>query len=452
MLYLDQHKNLTITHFDSMKQPAVDYTEKDCPFSPLRKCYPILFPTCKNHNQLAGNQRIDLSVSGYSMEVFDQVADLPVDWDILLNEHCTFLSRSYLTALEQSPPKGMSFRYLLYFKQEEPVAASICQLTRFNAIENINIPRAKNWRIRLRNWFRKKIAGFLNIKLLVNGSTLLSGNQSRFFKEEVVSDDVKGTLLKEGMERLGELLLQQGEDYKGFVLKDFFEKEDAHFDDLVKYKFSRIKFQPNMILQFRPNWESFEHYLGDMSSKYRVRVRRAIKKAEKIEKRQLDLPEIENLEPIIFQLYCNVANSADFSLVELNQTYFTTLKREMPEKFQLFGYFLEEELIGFYTTIENGKEMEAHFLGFNHLNQRYQIYLNMLLDIVQLGISNINIEHINFSRTAMEIKSSIGAEAHEMFCFIRHRREGHFSNQLITGFTKFLEPKVAWKPRHPFKN
>ena len=116
---------------------------------------------------------------------------------------------------------------------------------------------------------------------------------------------------------------------------------------------------------------------------------------------------------------------------------------------QVTGYFEHGELIGFYTTIQNGDELEAHFLGMDlEKNRTQQLYLNMLFDIIRDAIE-VNAAKIVFARTAMEIKSSVGAKAVEMSSFIRHRNT--FSNRFISQLMGFLSPTETWQPRHPFK-
>jgi hypothetical protein len=62
---------------------------------------------------------------------------------------------------------------------------------------------------------------------------------------------------------------------------------------------------------------------------------------------------------------------------------------------------------------------------------------------------NKGFKEIVFARTALEIKSSIGAKPEKMIGLIQH------SNRLINSkmdklFT-YLEPETTWKERNPFK-
>jgi len=195
--------------------------------------------------------------------------------------------------------------------------------------------------------------------------------------------------------------------------------------------------QPNMIFELDPNWRTFQDYIDSLSSKYRVRMKRAFKKAAEIRKESLDATSILKNKKRIHQLYLGVANNSDFNSAELHEDYLT-------------GYYLEDQLIGYYTTIKNHSELEAHFLGFDYeQNVIHQTYLNILFDIVKEGIMS-GVEKIVFARTALEIKSSVGATPEEMYFYARHR--SNFSNRVLQTMVEYLQPKSPkWIQRHPFK-
>ena len=66
----------------------------------------------------------------------------------------------------------------------------------------------------------------------------------------------------------------------GFLSKNPFPSSgvEAAF---VDQGFHEFRFLPNMVMGMNPSWTSFEDYLADLQSKYRVRAKRAFKKAKK---------------------------------------------------------------------------------------------------------------------------------------------------------------------------
>ncbi|HQP02820.1 MAG TPA: hypothetical protein PK337_11025, partial [Bacteroidia bacterium] len=63
------------------------------------------------------------------IEVFKSVTEVPLhDWQTINGENVIFTSFSYLSALEQSRPAGMQFRYVIVYDNKMPVATLCFQL------------------------------------------------------------------------------------------------------------------------------------------------------------------------------------------------------------------------------------------------------------------------------------------------------------------------------------
>ena len=93
--------------------------------------------------------------------------------------------------------------------------------------------------------------------------------------------------------------------------------------------------------------------------------------------------------------------------------------------------------------------METYFLGYDEAHQYpNQLYLNMLYDMLKFGIENRH-ETVVYARTAMEIKSSIGAKAKPMVVYMKHTNP--FLNTILKQVFKLMNPLQDWEKRHPFK-
>ena len=298
-------------------------------------------------------------------------------------------------------------------------------------------------------FIRGLVASKAEFNVLVVGNLLLTGEHGFYFHPQKVSYASSFHILEKALQLCLKELDRRKENLSGVLLKDFYEEHQNASKALIGHTFNEFTIQPNMVLRIRPDWKTFDDYLGAMHSKYRVRARRAFKKAEGIEKRELSEQEMIKYLDRLYELYRKIAANSGFNMINLNKSYLLGLKKAFPEDFRIVGYFYEGDLIGFYTTIHNNDELEAHFLGLeSKLNQSHQIYLNMLYDMTRYGIE-LGVERIIFARTAMAIKSSIGAEAHEMYCYLRHRNA--FTNKFVNSILEYLRPKEEWEPRHPFK-
>lgn len=384
--------------------------------------------------------------------VFQTIEAAGIDWDAAAPGHNFFLQRPYLAVLEAYPPKGMRFAYIVFYKADRPVGVSVCQIQHFNAGENIQKPAKSALKrcffTNLSQWFKQWVATKASAELLICGNLLLSGEYGYYFNPEAVQEAEIPLMLEDAWQEVIRLMERNGLKVPVVLLKDVPARRPALEQGLVQNDFVAFEIQPcmRMALPFK----DFDAYLAAMSTKYRTRAKRAFKKAVGIEKKELSLSDIQRESRVIFQLYSAIAQNAGFNMVQLNPGYLIALKRELGAQFRMFAYYEQEKLIAFYTLIRNGDEMEAHFLGYDReLNHDRQLYLNILYDIVRLAIES-GAHSINFARTALEIKSSVGAEPRPLFCYLRH--EDPLKNRVTERLLDYLNPVEVWRQRHPFKS
>lgn len=92
---------------------------------------------------------------------------------------------------------------------------------------------------------------------------------------------------------------------------------------------------------------------------------------------------------------------------------------------------------------------QAHFIGYERsLNNNLELYHNILLKLLQTAL-RVGAREINFARTALEIKSSVGAEPQDLYCYIAHKSK--IINSVVPHILEFLKPKDNWVQRRPFK-
>jgi hypothetical protein len=204
-----------------------------------------------------------------------------------------------------------------------------------------------------------------------------------------------------------------------------------------------------MIFDVNTNWNSPDDYVASFKKKYRSRYRTALKKGNTIERKELSLDEVRSYSPELYKLYENVSDNAGVNSFKLHEEHFYNLKQELKDDFKLFGYFIDNQLVGFYTLILNYGKLETYFLGYQQeLQHLHQMYLNMLFDMASFGVEH-NFEEVIFARTAMEIKSSIGAKPHTMYLYLKHTNNV-IANTVLKGVVKYANPVREWEERHPF--
>ena len=378
----------------------------------------------------------------YSHQIYSHTHALPHSWDLLANDNI-FLSKKYLEALEKAAPSNMTCHFIGVFRGNELVAIALSQFLDLNSIDCYgNKNQVKH--LSLKNYLFKKYSS----RILVMGNNMLSG-QNAYAVSATASIPQVLQALSLAADELKAIFNKKGIDIHLTSFKDFQATEIDNFgmpafkDDL------RFSVQPNMVLALSHAWKSEQDYVNAMSKKYRSQFKRSRTKAKGIEKKELGLEEIRAQEDKLEELYLHVASNAPFNTFYLPKQHFSVLKEKLLADFMLVGYFMDGQLIGFKTMIRNGEVLDTYFLGYDDSIQKEKmLYLNMLYDMTSHAIQN-GFSKIIFGRTALEIKSSIGARPEEMVGLMKHSSK--LINRFLPFFFNYLEPKTVWQERNPFQ-
>ena len=377
-----------------------------------------------------------------SFKIYNSVAALPALWDTVAQSN-VFLQTSYLSVLERSAPVNMECFYIGIFEKSELIGVSLAQYLDLNKLESFG-ERDKSFKIAIRNFIFKNFASHT----LFLGNNMITGQNGYVFTKEIDFECISDILIQSA-EEITLYFKKKGINIHLVSFKDFYEHCSV---ELKKFRFSNIyefNTQPNMIFYLDEKWKSEEDYIGALSKKYRDQYKRARKKNDGIVVKNLSFEEVIQHETTIYDLYHYVAKNAPFNTFFLAKNHFSTLKGQCGNRFQIFGYFLNDKLVGFHTLLLNDETLETYFLGYDETIQKENmLYLNMLYNMTKYGIEN-GFKKIIFGRTALEIKSSVGASPVQMSGFIYHNNK--LVNKFIGKIFKQLEPELHWQQRHPFK-
>ena len=375
-------------------------------------------------------------------QIYSSIAQLPEKWDEVAHENA-FLQTPYLKVLEESAPTNMQCFYVGIFEKNSLIGVALAQYLDLNKLESFG-ERDQCIKTFIRNFIFKNFASHA----LFLGNNMITGQNSYTFNKEINAITIAEILSKCAVE-ITKFFKKQDIKIHIVSFKDFYQESAT---ELKKSTFSLLyefNTQPNMIFELQNQWKTNTEYIEALTKKYRDQYKRAHKKFEGIKTRELSLDEIILEENRIYELYLHVAKNAPFNTFFLAKNHFSSFKRQCGPKFILVGYYLKNELVGFHTLLVNGKTLETYFLGYNEQIQKEKmLYLNMLYNMTQFGIEN-QFKKIIFGRTALEIKSSIGAKPVIMSGFIYHTNK--WINRILPKIFPNLEPSLVWQQRHPFK-
>ncbi len=181
------------------------------------------------------------------------------------------------------------------------------------------------------------------------------------------------------------------------------------------------------------NWDSFEEYLLSMRSHYGYRVKKALRRFSDILVEELEDNSLFDKD--MYELYEDVYEHSSEKLEKQSIDFF----KEFPAK--IIKFSICGETIAFVQLLEDKDELIFLFGGFKYsMNKKYDLYMNMLLQIISYGINKKDIKLIDFGQTAEETKLKIGAKQHSKYLYIHHR------NSIINGLLSKVVHKFSYEP------
>ncbi|PWH83918.1 GNAT family N-acetyltransferase [Algibacter marinivivus] len=381
-------------------------------------------------------------------KIYRTVDELPEAWDALLTNDI-FLKTNFLKGLELSYPINISGYYVGVFKDEILVGIAIVQRVQMYTDDIFR----KNGSDSLKQLAKQLVSKIVKGNALVVGNLMHTGQHGIYFNDNQINQTDYLKELEKALDNLTlEVRAKFNKKIRVIVFKDYFENDNIHMDIAFfkRNNLYKIQVQPNMILAIPDTWETSEDYISAFNKKYRKRYKTARKKSSTLHYRELDTEYLKAHADTIFNLYETVSDNASVNSFKLQKDHFHQLKVHLKDQFKVFGVFLNEELVGFYTLILNGKTLETYFLGYNKdLQHQHQMYLNMIFNMACYGIEN-EFKSIVYARTAMEIKSSIGAKPHTMHIYLNHTNN-FIANTVLKCIVKYMNPIQKWEERHPFR-
>lgn len=375
-----------------------------------------------------------------SYKIFTCAYDLPNDWGKLAASNI-FLSPQYLAVLQKAAPPNMQCHFIGLLDGDRLCGIALAQYINLSRVNTFVLEEQK---FCLKDYIFKKFSSHI----IVIGNNTLTG-QNAYLLDDTIAETQALSLFRQALEELKKQYRKKCIYINLLAMKDFNAEELPDFNAAGFKGYFQFCTQPNMIFSIDENWNSIDDYLAVLNTKYRTQYNRARKKAEGIEKRKLQLDEIKADRQRIHELYMTVAQNASFNTFHLPEDHFEVFKEELKDDFLFYGYFLDGNLVGFSTLIKNGTDMDTYFLGYDDKVQKEKmLYLNMLYDMVAYAIKK-GFRHVIFARSAMEIKSSVGAKAEEVYGIIKHTNP--ILNLFLARLFQYFDPKIDWKERSPFK-
>lgn len=278
--------------------------------------------------------------------------------------------------------------------------------------------------------------GVFQFPVRVMGSVLASGDHAYRFAPEVTKAS-KMAAIHEALK-----LTINGKPPRTTLVKDHYEEwgEKIAGKSTWDKKFVDLEFDPVMEIDIDEHIIDFKAYRSALRKKPRTKIRRILKCSEELELRYLNLSEVEAHISRLHELYKMVYDRAAFTLGSLQPEDIVELKRAWGEDFPVVVYELEDDIVGFQCGIVSEHTTEAFFVGFVlEENKTHAVYQRMLLEFIQQALKKGS-RKISLGRTALDMKSSLGACPKRLICHMRVER--HMVHKMLRVVVRASSPKL----------
>jgi hypothetical protein len=396
----------------------------------------------KPHRKVFGN---------YTFSCFEEISAIPKDdWDKAIKDHNVFLSYSYLSLIHRQRTDNFRFRYVLVYNLKKPIGVICFQINDFSAslfgeliahqISELQSKRASVFQKYIKHNEHETI-----MRLVTCGNNFISGEHG--FYLDVIGKKNKFKIVESVIDCVSREEKLRGK-ISAVLVKDFYEEGFGDKDCWYCTKFIHFNVEPNMIVELPKGLSSINDYIATFSKKYRNRAKHILKASAGLTKKRLSAEEMMAQNDVIYELYSQVFNHAKFKLAHLSKDYFKDVVKANTGLFYLDAWFKDEQMVSFASGFYLPDEIEAHYVGFDYeLNKEFDLYQTILYSYIEEAIAAKK-QRVNLGRTASEIKSTVGAKAHELICYIKPQNT--VSKLILKPFMQFLQP-TDWVPRNPFK-
>lgn len=205
-----------------------------------------------------------------------------------------------------------------------------------------------------------------------------------------------------------------------------------------------------MQLGIRKEWTTFDQYVDALKKKYHKRAVGIRAKGAELVYRVLDNEEIVIRQQELYALYQQVIDKQKFLYAKADPDHFSNLKQIYKDDFIVEGVYKNGRMVAFLSYFRMKGGIHVHFIGLDYIeNEVSDLYFNLLFRGVELGISTHS-THVDFGRTSLDAKASLGALPEYQNIFVKAGDMYSNIKGTISGYLASLENN-QWKVRQPFK-
>lgn len=292
--------------------------------------------------------------------------------------------------------------FITLFFENQPIVLSSVQLLKITS----NAVR-KKMESNITSVISKLFFSINSTQLLILGNVFRTESPTYVYEKQQISSELSFDFILEIAKQLTAKV-----NPTLLILKEIENQEDALLS-IKKNEFTSSFPDPTTELKIDPFWKSLDDYAHAITRKYATRFHKISSQRENFEVKELSYAEILKSSNHIHALYKSTLNDQEIVICEVKQNYWAALKQIHNDNFKLYGFYIKNRLVAFYSTFEDEENLELYYVGFEEeANLKHQLYFNILFFGLETAIKQ-NKSKLKLGRTAWDAKFSLGAIAKE---------------------------------------
>jgi hypothetical protein len=374
------------------------------------------------------------------IETITDPADLPAEWNALVSADHPLLGVEWMQAARQALPSDAQSRCVLVRDGDTLIAAAFFEAIPMKLGSLGVLESTISWQSRAA------------LRLL---SAAHCGTPHVVVCGDIIRNDIPGAHFAPGVPQPAGIFHAMAEAARvdmgvsTLMVIASARSLGPHADRLTDHGYHRIdKAEPPMEVVLDPDWSTFDDYLRAMRPKYRQRARSARKRATEVQRRWLAPTEVTAHRADFAALLSPILEQASVTLSAPDGDTVVALKQTLGEACRVRAYHHEGSLVAFAVSLHSKEAVEGLLVGFDpQRNRDLKLYQNILYDFIEVGIES-GATRTCLGRTALEIKSAVGATPSEVPVYIRHPS---FWMHSVLGWAAGGLPTPEWTARNPFR-
>lgn len=349
------------------------------------------------------------------------------------------LSVPHLMAVEQAM-KDAAFRYVIVSRNGSPAMFLYFQLFPVSSASFTQKTKTS-----LASTTVGLLLDMRRARVLVAGNALRIGAPAMCYDATMVSPSEALDALVSVANRLAD-----SGNIVTTILPGFPAASNADRKMLASMGYSAPWIDTVMEMAVDPLWKTLNDYAEDLSRKYKARYKKIMNGMGDIEVRSLSVAEMKQYETRMEQLFLEVVEKQSFTLSRCGASLLTAMKDICGTDFEVYGYFLQGELVGFCSGIVSATSYEVWYVGFSsEVNNTYPLYFHMLFHGLGRAI-DLGLPVLKLGRTSFDAKASLGAKPAETGYSVRVRYVPDVAVNWVLRYLAATEDH-KWKQRSPLK-